>query len=83
MSYRVLSIDGGGTWALIPVQALIALYGGDREIPLDREIVLFCTCPNEVTAAKAALVLRKYGITRVRPLVGGADAWAEVQSVPR
>lgn len=27
MSYRVLSLDGGGTWALIQVKALIALYG--------------------------------------------------------
>ena len=27
MSYCVLAIDGGGTWALIPVKALIALYG--------------------------------------------------------
>jgi hypothetical protein len=27
MSYRILSLDGGGTWALIQVKALIALYG--------------------------------------------------------
>jgi uncharacterized protein len=27
MSYRILSLDGGGTWALIEVKALIALYG--------------------------------------------------------
>jgi hypothetical protein len=26
MSYRILSLDGGGTWALIQVKALIALY---------------------------------------------------------
>ncbi len=26
MSYRILSLDGGGTWALIEVKALIALY---------------------------------------------------------
>src|SRR5579862_8436570 len=25
--YRILSLDGGGTWALIQVKALIALYG--------------------------------------------------------
>ncbi len=54
----------------------------NKEVPRDREIVLFCTCPNEVTAARAALLLRKYGITRVRPLVGGADAWMELYSVP-
>src|SRR5208283_116572 len=27
MNYRVLSLDGGGSWALIQVKALIALYG--------------------------------------------------------
>ncbi len=27
MSYRILSLDGGGTWALIQVKALIDLYG--------------------------------------------------------
>jgi hypothetical protein len=27
MTYRVLSLDGGGIWALIQVQALIALFG--------------------------------------------------------
>src|ERR1700722_14840106 len=29
MSYRILALDGGGTWALIQVKALIALYGVD------------------------------------------------------
>jgi len=28
MAYRILSLDGGGAWALIEVQALIALHGG-------------------------------------------------------
>jgi uncharacterized protein len=27
MAYRILSLDGGGAWALIEVRALIALYG--------------------------------------------------------
>lgn len=27
MNYRILALDGGGTWALIQVKALIALYG--------------------------------------------------------
>jgi uncharacterized protein len=29
MSYRVLSLDGGGAWALIEVRALMTLYGKD------------------------------------------------------
>ena len=44
-------------------------------IPRDQEIVLFCTCPSEATAAKMALILRKMGIERVRPLRGGFDEW--------
>ena len=44
-------------------------------IPRDEEIVLFCTCPSEATAARMALRLRQMGIHRVRPLRGGYDAW--------
>ncbi|HWX38853.1 MAG TPA: DedA family protein/thiosulfate sulfurtransferase GlpE [Candidatus Sulfotelmatobacter sp.] len=44
-------------------------------IPRDREIVLFCACPNEVTAARLALLLRSKGITRIRPLSGGYEGW--------
>jgi len=45
------------------------------EIPRDRDIVLFCTCPSEATAAKTAMTLMKLGIARVRPLRGGYDEW--------
>ena len=44
-------------------------------IPRDREIVLFCACPNEVTAARLALILRSKGITRIRPLSEGYEGW--------
>jgi membrane protein DedA with SNARE-associated domain/rhodanese-related sulfurtransferase len=52
--------------------ALAARHG---EIPRDRDVVLFCTCPSEATAAKTALTLHKLGIERVRPLRGGYDEW--------
>lgn len=45
------------------------------EIPRDRDVVLFCTCPSEATAAKMALAIRKLGVYRVRPLLGGFDEW--------
>lgn len=48
-----------------------------HEIPRHQDVILFCACPNEVTAARMALMLRSKGITRVRPLVGGIDAWRE------
>jgi rhodanese-related sulfurtransferase len=44
-------------------------------IPRDREIVLFCACPNEVTAARLALLLRSKGITQIRPLSEGYEGW--------
>ena len=47
------------------------------EIPRDRDIVLYCSCPNEVTAARVAMLLRRKGLSRVRPLLGGIDAWRE------
>jgi membrane protein DedA with SNARE-associated domain/rhodanese-related sulfurtransferase len=48
-----------------------------HEIPRDREVVLYCSCPNEVSSARAALRLHRRGYTRVRPLLGGIDAWRE------
>ncbi|MEO8358900.1 MAG: rhodanese-like domain-containing protein [Vicinamibacteria bacterium] len=49
------------------------------EIPRDRDIVLYCSCPNESTSVRAALLLKEYGITRVRPLTGGYDGWRRRQ----
>ena len=49
----------------------------EQEIPRDRDIILYCSCPNEVSSARMALQLRRKGITRVRPLLGGIDAWRE------
>lgn len=48
-----------------------------HEISRDRDVILFCACPNEATAARMALLLKKNGITRVRPLAGGVEAWRE------
>jgi membrane protein DedA with SNARE-associated domain/rhodanese-related sulfurtransferase len=45
------------------------------EIPRDRDVVLYCTCPSEATSAKVAMQLHKLGIERVRPLRGGFDEW--------
>ncbi len=45
------------------------------EIPRDCDVVLYCTCPNEVTSARVALALKKRGIERVFPLEGGLEAW--------
>ena len=56
----------------VPLQA-VDLHA--RNLPRDREIILYCTCPNDVSAAEAAKLLINSGFTRVRPLHGGLDAW--------
>lgn len=54
---------------------LLGQWQREREIPRDRDIVVFCSCPNEFSAARVALALKRSGFTRVRPLHGGVDAW--------
>lgn len=63
---------------IIPGALLVSLDNLDEVIvgvPLDRELVLYCTCPNEISAAKAAQLLMRRGYRHVRPLLGGLDAW--------
>lgn len=45
------------------------------QFPKDRDIIVYCSCPNEVSSARLALRLKRKGFTRVRPLLGGIDAW--------
>jgi rhodanese-related sulfurtransferase len=47
-------------------------------MPRDRDIVVYCSCPNEVSSARLALQLHRKGFTRVRPLLGGIDAWRQL-----
>lgn len=57
--------------------AMDDLQARHGEIPRDREVVLYCSCPNEESSVHAALALRRKGITRLHPLLGGFDAWRE------
>ena len=47
------------------------------DLPRDREVVVFCACPNEISAARVAKRLQRAGFKRVRPLLGGLDAWVD------
>lgn len=49
-----------------------------HEIPQNRDIIVYCSCPNEVTSARFALLLQKKGHTRIRPLQGGIEAWRKL-----
>jgi membrane protein DedA with SNARE-associated domain/rhodanese-related sulfurtransferase len=39
------------------------------------EVIVYCACPNEASAAVVARKLMRAGFRRVRPLAGGIDAW--------
>ena len=62
----------------IPGALVVDLANVDQWIdqaPTDREIIFYCTCPSEAGAAVVARKLMDRGYTRVRPLLGGLDAW--------
>ena len=48
-----------------------------KELSRERDIILYCTCPSEASAARVARILMNHGFKRVRPLHGGLDAWVE------
>jgi membrane protein DedA with SNARE-associated domain/rhodanese-related sulfurtransferase len=53
------------------------------ELQLDpqHEVIVYCDCPNDATAAVVAKKLQARGFKRVRPLAGGIDAW-RAQGLP-
>lgn len=62
----------------IPGAVTLSLEGLEQELaalPETSEVILYCACPNEATAARIALTLLQKGYTRVRPLKGGVAAW--------
>jgi len=62
----------------IPGALHLPLHGFEThipELPADREIILYCSCPNEASAAQVAKLLMNHGFVRVRPLLGGLEAW--------
>jgi rhodanese-related sulfurtransferase len=58
-----------------------------KDIPRDKEVVVYCACPNDETSTRAAQTLAEAGFTRVRILRGGWQAWQKsggpVQAKPR
>jgi len=54
---------------------LRSIGGHVKDLPRDREIILYCSCPNEASAAQVAKMLIDEGFMHVRPLLGGLDAW--------
>jgi membrane protein DedA with SNARE-associated domain/rhodanese-related sulfurtransferase len=48
-----------------------------HDFPRDRPIVVYCACPNEASAKRAAQILLGRGYRDVRPLIGGLDGWID------
>jgi len=57
------------------VMHLDEIEAGRFQAARDRQIIVYCSCPNEASAAKAVQLLHKHGYLRARPLRGGLDAW--------
>jgi membrane protein DedA with SNARE-associated domain/rhodanese-related sulfurtransferase len=53
------------------LSAILASYSTDVDV------VIYCSCPNEASAATAARHLKRAGFTRIRPLLGGVVAWTQ------
>lgn len=78
----VLDIRAPGYRALEPLVIPGARAVDDRRIddivqalPRDRKIVIYCACPNEISAAVLAMRLRQHHYDDVVPLRGGLEAW--------
>ena len=53
---------------------------GYRDLPRDRDVILYCSCPQDRASVQTARILREKGLTRVWPLVGGIEAWHTMTS---
>ena len=56
----------GSVWVSDVEQLQLGVY---------EEVVVYCDCPNDATAALVAKRLHAKGVAHVRPLAGGLDAW--------
>ena len=64
----------------IPGAHLYDLAGKEVRLPTidpQAQVVVYCACPNEVSAARVAQMLHKAGVQQVRPLLGGIDGWVD------
>lgn len=62
----------------IPGALVFGECGPDRlmaTLDKDRHIIVYCSCPNDVTAAQVAHQFLAHGFHRAKPLHGGLDAW--------
>ena len=46
-----------------------------HELPIDRDVIVYCACPQDAASVHAAWKLREKGLVRVWALTGGIEAW--------
>ncbi len=80
----ILDIRAPGYRDMEPYALPGAVFADERDIPQilasvprDRGVVIYCACPNEVSAAWLAARLREHGYHDARPLLGGLQAWRD------
>ena len=61
-------IPGGIAVAYRDVDSLVPVIGA-------REVVFYCSCRGEITSIRAALRLKRHGLTRLHALEGGFPGW--------
>ena len=69
-SYRIAHIKGALDHSLTKME-----QGDFKDLPKDKRIIAYCSCPTEHSSARAALVLQKAGFKDAAALVGGNMAW--------
>jgi membrane protein DedA with SNARE-associated domain/rhodanese-related sulfurtransferase len=80
----LLDIRAPGFRVLDPYVIPGAVFADERKLepiltgyPRDQKIVIYCACPDEVSAAWMAARLREHHFLDVVPLRGGLDAWRD------
>jgi len=70
--------SGSRDAGVIPGSRWVEVHSPDEDLlklPAADEVIVYCACPNEASAATVARRLMKAGFRRVRPLQGGIEAW--------
>jgi membrane protein DedA with SNARE-associated domain/rhodanese-related sulfurtransferase len=57
---------------LIPMEEITTR---GHEIPAGKELILYCSCPDDTSSARVAVMLKEKGLEEVHPLSGGIETW--------
>lgn len=75
----VLVLDIALKWpeGHIPGSLMLSEDELDTFLPplLEGEVILYCSCPNDISSAAVAVRLKRRGAKSIRPLEGGFPNW--------